>query len=140
VNRLLQLYVPYLGLERAALPETAGDARRRITEFASAHGADRRLQADIALAVTEAVTNVIIHAYPLGRAGSLFIAADVEEGELEVVVTDEGDGFRPGSSPGLGAGLSIIAETTTEFAIREHEPRGVELWMRFDLGLALPSL
>jgi serine/threonine-protein kinase RsbW len=136
VNRLLQLRVPYLGLNRAALPETAGEARRRITEFASAHGADRRLQADIALAVTEAVANVIVHAYPPGRVGTLSIAADIEEGELEIVVTDEGEGFRPGTSPGLGAGLSIIAETAKEFAIREHEPRGTELWMRFDLARA----
>jgi serine/threonine-protein kinase RsbW len=134
VNPLLVVNVPYLGLTGPALPETAGEARRRITEFASAHGADRRLQADIALAVTEAVANVIIHAYPPGRVGTLAIAADIEEGDLEVVVTDEGEGFRPGTSPGLGAGLSIIAETATEFAIREHQPRGIELWMRFELG------
>jgi serine/threonine-protein kinase RsbW/stage II sporulation protein AB (anti-sigma F factor) len=133
VKRLLQVRVPYLGLDRAALPETAGEARRRITAFASAHGADRRLQADIAHAVTEAVTNVIVHAYPPGRVGSLSIAADIEEDGLEIVVTDDGEGFRPGTSPGLGAGLSIIAETTNDFAIRERQPRGIELWMRFDL-------
>jgi hypothetical protein len=39
----------------------------------------------------------------------------------------------PARRPGLGAGLSIIAETTNDFAIREHQPRGIELWMRFDL-------
>ena len=102
--RLLRLHVPYLGLERAALPETAGEVRRRITEFAAAHGAGLRLQADIALAVTEAVTNVIVHAYPAGRVGTLMIAADIEEDELEIVVTDEGEGFRPGTSPGLVPG------------------------------------
>jgi anti-sigma regulatory factor (Ser/Thr protein kinase) len=133
MNRLLQVSVPYLGFGRPALPETAGEARRRIKEFAAAHGAPRRLQADIALAVTEAVTNVIVHAYPRGSVGTLSIAADIEEGELEIVVTDEGQGFRPGTSPGLGIGLSIIAETASDFAIREHQPRGIELWMRFDL-------
>jgi serine/threonine-protein kinase RsbW len=133
VNRVLQIHVPYFGLTRAALPETAGEVRRRITEFAAAHGADRRLQADIALAVTEAVTNVIVHAYPAAGVGSVSIAADIEEGELEIVVVDTGEGFRPGTSPGLGAGLSLIAETTDDFAIREHSPRGIELWMRFNL-------
>jgi anti-sigma regulatory factor (Ser/Thr protein kinase) len=130
---VLHLNVPYLGLDRAALPEAAGEARRRITEFAGAHGADRQLQADIALAVSEAVTNAIVHAYPPGRVGSVSIAADIEQGDLEIVVTDDGDGFRPGTSPGLGAGLSIIAETASDFAIRERRPRGTELWMRFDL-------
>ena len=133
MNRVLQITVPYLGLQRDALPETAGEVRRQITEFAAAHGVSRRLQADIALAVTEAVTNVVVHAYPEGRVGSVSIAADIEQGELEIVVTDHGAGFRPGTSPGLGAGLSIIAETTSEFAIREHPPTGIELWMRFDL-------
>ena len=127
----MRLDVPYVALDREALPEMVGEARRRITEMAAAAGADRRLQADIALAVTEAVTNAIVHAYPPGRAGSVSIAADFEEGDLEIVITDDGDGFRPGGSPGLGAGLSIIAETTHAFVIREREPRGVELWMRF---------
>jgi serine/threonine-protein kinase RsbW len=133
VNRLLHVSIPYLGFGSPALPKTAGEARRRITDFAAAHGVDRRLQADIALAVTEAVTNVIVHAYPPGGVGTLSIAADIEEGELEIVVTDEGQGFRPGASPGLGAGLSIVAETASDFAIRENEPRGIELWMRFHL-------
>jgi serine/threonine-protein kinase RsbW len=133
VTRLLQIKVPYLGLNGDALPETAGEARRRITEFAAAHGASHRMQTDIALAVTEAVTNVIVHAYPAGRVGSVSIAADIEQGELEIVVIDHGEGFRPGTSPGLGAGLSIIAETTSAFAIREQTPTGIELWMRFTL-------
>lgn len=130
---MLRLDVPYLGLDRTAVPEAAGEVRRQITEFAGAHGADRRLQADLALAVTEAVTNVIVHAYPSGRLGTLSIAADIEGGDLEIVISDDGDGFRPGTSPGLGAGLSIIAEIASDFAIREHLPRGIELWMRFEL-------
>jgi anti-sigma regulatory factor (Ser/Thr protein kinase) len=133
MNRVLQIHVPYLGLNRAALPETVGEVRRRITAFAAAHGADRRRQSNIALAVSEAVTNVIVHAYPADRVGSISIAADIEQGELEIVVVDTGDGFRPGTAPGIGAGLSIIAETADEFAIREHWPRGIELWMRFTL-------
>jgi serine/threonine-protein kinase RsbW len=127
----VRLDVPYVALDREALPEMVGEARRRITEMAAANGADRRLQADIALAVSEAVTNAIVHAYPPGRAGSVSIAADLEEGDLEIVIIDDGDGLRPGASPGLGAGLSIIAETAHAFVIREREPHGVEFWMRF---------
>jgi anti-sigma regulatory factor (Ser/Thr protein kinase) len=127
------LTVPFVGFDRVATPEAARDARRRITAFAAEHGADRRLQADIALAVTEAVTNVIVHAYPSGRAGQVQVAADVEGGDLEIVVSDDGDGIRPGSSPGLGAGLSIVAEIAHQFGLRERDPRGLETWMRFHL-------
>jgi serine/threonine-protein kinase RsbW len=127
------LTVPFVGFDRAATPEATRDARRRVTAFAAENGADRRLQTDIALAVTEAVTNAIIHAYPPGRAGRVQVAADVEGGDLEIVVSDDGEGFRPGSSPGLGAGLSIIAEIAHQFGLRERDPNGVEIWMRFHL-------
>jgi serine/threonine-protein kinase RsbW len=127
------LTVPFVGFDRVATPEAARDARRRITAFAAEHGADRRLQTDIALAVSEAVTNAIMHAYPLGRRGQVQVAADVEDGDLEIVVCDDGEGIRPGSSPGLGAGLSIIAEVAHDFGVRERDPQGVEIWMRFHL-------
>jgi anti-sigma regulatory factor (Ser/Thr protein kinase) len=127
------LTVPFVGFDRVATPEAARDARRRITAFAAEHGADRRLQADIALAVTEAVTNAIMHAYPLGHRGQVQVAADVEGGDLEIVVCDDGEGIQPGSSPGLGAGLSIITEVAHDFGVRERDPKGVEIWMRFHL-------
>lgn len=127
------LAIPYTALDREAVPETVSEARRRISAFAAENGADRRLVADIALAVTEALANVVIHAYPPGRPGLVRVAADVEDDDLEVVVVDDGLGFRPGPSPGLGAGLSIVAEAAHEFVVREREPRGIELWMRFRL-------
>lgn len=128
------LSIPYVGFDRPATGEAAGEARLRITAFAAEHGADATQQADVALAVTEAVTNAIIHAYPPGRHGLVHIAADVEDDDLEIVITDDGHGLQPGRSPGLGAGLSIIAETADQFVIRERDPNGIELWMRFYLN------
>lgn len=131
--------VPYIAFDRAALPETVRDARRRISAFAADHGATPLLVADVALAVTEALTNVVRHAYPAGRAGLVRLEADVEEDDLEIVIIDDGAGFRSGSSPGLGAGLSIVAETAHDFVIRERDPHGVELWMRFRLNEGVPG-
>jgi anti-sigma regulatory factor (Ser/Thr protein kinase) len=128
------LTVPYIGFDRAALPETVGEARRRISAFAAANGAGPLLEADVALAVSEALANVIMHAYPPGSAGLVRVAADVEDNDLEVVIIDDGAGFQPGRSRGLGVGLSIVAETADDFVIREREPHGIELWMRFALS------
>jgi hypothetical protein len=55
------------------------------------------------------------------------VAADFEDGDLEIAVADDGEGLRPHQSPGLRAGLQIIAETCDEFVVREREPAGVEL-------------
>jgi anti-sigma regulatory factor (Ser/Thr protein kinase) len=128
------LTIPYIALDREAVPETVSEARRRISAFAAENGANDRLVADIALAVTEALANVVMHAYPPARAGLVSVAADVEDADLEIVITDDGLGFRPGPSPGLGVGLSIVAETAHEFVVREREPHGIELWMRFHLS------
>ncbi len=51
----------------------------------------------------------------------------------ELIVTDRGRGFREGTSGGLGLGLSIIAEMTTELTI-EQAPEGTEVRMRFALA------
>jgi anti-sigma regulatory factor (Ser/Thr protein kinase) len=125
------LVVPYIGFAAEAITANVGEARRRLVAFASEMGADRELQARVALAVSEAATNVVMHAYPDAGLRPLRVAADFEDGDLEVVVADEGVGLRPGRSLGLGAGLGIIAECADQFIVRERARTGVELWMRF---------
>src|SRR5687768_17225149 len=51
--------------------------------------ADQTLS-DIKLAVTEACTNVVVHAYPGGEDGPLGVRATVDEATLTVVVSDQG--------------------------------------------------
>lgn len=53
--------------------------------------------------------------------------------DLEVVVADDGRGFRASSPTGLGVGLQLIARTADKFSIRERTPRGTEVRMRFAL-------
>jgi anti-sigma regulatory factor (Ser/Thr protein kinase) len=129
----LSLTVPFVRMDVEAVARCVGEVRRRLIAFASEVGADRELQARVALAVSEAVTNVVVHAYPRAGSRPLSVEADFEDGDLEVVVGDEGEGLRSRRSPGMGAGLGVIAETCDEFVIREREPAGVELWMRFEV-------
>jgi anti-sigma regulatory factor (Ser/Thr protein kinase) len=91
-------------------------ARHAAVALAQSAGASARVVADVALAVSEACTNVVMHAYRAADApGSLQVCARVtEEGLLEVVVADEGGGIeqRP-DSPGLGMGMALMAAVTT---------------------------
>jgi len=127
--------VPCLSLVLAATPQSVGEARRRIREFASTHGARGEALAVIELAVSEAATNAAVHAYPDGPAGPMRIEADVEEGELEIVVVDEGAGFTSsdGPAPGLGLGLGLVRRNALAFEVRDRPLGGVELWARFAL-------
>jgi len=86
------------------------------------------------VAVSEAATNVVRHAYAPDSPGTVELHADVEDDALEIVVCDNGRGFLPGTGDGVGAGLALIAEMTDDFAITARKPQGVEIWMRFVLA------
>jgi anti-sigma regulatory factor (Ser/Thr protein kinase) len=86
--------------------------------------------ADVRLAVTEAATNAVVHAYAHAE-GDLRVTAATHEGELAIVIGDTGPGLVEGSdSPGLGAGLSVIATVAERLRIVSH-PGGTEIHMTF---------
>jgi serine/threonine-protein kinase RsbW len=120
-----------------AAPGSAARARRIATTFArNAGGSPAQLEA-IRLAVSEAVTNAVVHGYR-GADGEISLTLRIEDGELWVQVADAGCGaLAPPLRPGLGWGLTLIAVSSDRFAIAERSDGGTELRMRF--GLADPS-
>jgi len=87
---------------------------------------------DIKLAVTEACTNVVVHAYPDGE-GSMAIDATMDDGErLRIVVRDEGQGIVPRpDSPGLGLGLPLIATLAESLELGKGPDDATEVRMTF---------
>lgn len=117
-----------------AVPAAVPALRHSASEFAAAHGAGRELVEKVALAVSEAVTNAVKYAYgPVGE-GSVELTASLAGGWLEIVVGDEGGGFRPGESTGLGIGLSLVAQMSGDLRI-EQSARGTTVTMRFPLSV-----
>jgi serine/threonine-protein kinase RsbW len=93
----------------AAVASEIGTIRRRMAAMATACGLDDDRVHEVALAVSEAATNAIVHGYR-GAEGTIHVKADSEGGELTIVIADEGAGLAPrDKSPGLGLGLPIIA-------------------------------
>jgi anti-sigma regulatory factor (Ser/Thr protein kinase) len=84
--------------------------------------------ADVRLAVTEAATYAVIHAYAKA-SGELRVTAVMQNGELAIVIADTGP-VEQDDSPGLGLGLSIIASVAARLAIISH-PGGTEIHMAF---------
>jgi anti-sigma regulatory factor (Ser/Thr protein kinase) len=117
-----------------AVAESVALARRAVVELAARKGATDEQLESIRLAVSEAVTNAIVHAYQ-GGGGEVQLTAGLARGELCVLVADEGCGFqRPAESPGLGWGLPLIAHASDEFVIAERAYGGTEVRMRFLIG------
>lgn len=122
---------PDLELSVPADPASVGIVRHVLAGLAEAAGADAAAVADVRLAVSEACTNVVVHAYADGQRGRLDVEARVERPLLHVVVRDHGRGLGPRlDSPGLGIGLPILAAVTerVEFA---GSPEGTEVRMAF---------
>jgi serine/threonine-protein kinase RsbW len=90
--------------------------------------------ADVKLAVTEACTNVVVHAYPNGDEGPMAVTAGLRDGALTVVVSDEGRGILPRpDSPGLGLGLPLIATLASSLELGTNDREETEVRMTFEL-------
>ena len=85
---------------------------------------DEQTLADIKLAITEACTNVVIHAYDDGEVGLLEVDASIEDNLLTVVIRDRGRGIVPRpDSPGLGLGLPLIATLAETLELGKDDDR-----------------
>ena len=120
-----------LELRLDAEPGAVGRARGAVVAFAERHRLARA--ADVALAVTEAVTNAVVHAYRNGATGQVRVVACAREDGLLVVVRDYGCGMQPNpTSPGAGLGLAVIGALAGEMNIeRPDEGGGTRIRIRF---------
>ena len=131
--------VPATSLSQSlpATGENVGRMRRAVTHFAAGHGASERSLDSVTLAVSEALTNVVVHAYRnVAVPGPVLIVAAVRDDALIVTVADEGCGMTPrADSPGLGLGLGLMAGLAETFEVtpRAAGP-GLVLRMRFALA------
>jgi anti-sigma regulatory factor (Ser/Thr protein kinase) len=117
-----------------AQPDAVPQARTQIGDFALAGGVAGEALHAIRLAVSEAVTNAVRHAYR-GRSGRVYVTAALVPGEFVMLVSDDGCGYRtPAENPGFGWGLAVIADATDDFVITERGGGGTEVRMRFRLA------
>lgn len=109
--------------------------RHALTGVAETLGMDEIGIGDLKTIVTEACTNVVVHAYEDG--GPLDVRAFPEEGVLTVVVSDHGRGIQPRADlehPSLRLGLSLIAALSASFDIKGRNGQGTEVTMRVPIA------
>jgi len=116
-------------------------ARAAVRAFAAESGADADTLAAVALCVSEAVSNAVVHAYRKSeRPGPVEVEVKRPNGYLCLSVRDHGCGLGPRTdSPGLGLGLPLIAESASTVEVRTPGDGGTELRMRFNLRTAAYS-
>ena len=126
---------PHAEWELPAAPGTVGTIRNGVRDFARARGGSDALLVDLALAVTEAVTNSVVHAFIDREPGIVRTHIQAAADELVVVVTDNGRGMQPrADSPGLGLGLPTIASVADAISLSAGKNAGAKLSMSFATG------
>jgi diguanylate cyclase (GGDEF)-like protein len=118
-----------------ARPASVATLRRGVVAFAARGGASERQLDDVALAVSEALNNAVVHAYArIDIPGTVAVDAWMSERWLHVLVRDEGSGMVPHvASPGLGLGLPLIARLARQLVI-EESARGTSVRMSFAIA------
>jgi len=125
--------LPDLSLTVPARAENVAVVRHAIGGLGEALAMGDQTLSDIKLAVTEACTNAVVHAYPDGE-GPLEVAAHIDDDQLLLVVRDEGRGIVPRTdSPGLGLGLPLIATLAEALELGTDDQGRTEVRMTFRL-------
>ena len=113
-------------------PAGVGAMRHEVGAFALRAGMNEAGAGDVRLAVSEAATNAVLHAYRESD-GDLRVRAHILGTDLVVVVSDTGAGLAPRpDSPGLGLGMPLMATVTTSFQVMSRG-EGTEVRMTFAL-------
>ena len=118
-----------------AKPEYITLGRLALTALARVRPLPEETLSDLKLALTEACTNSVRHAYQHGREGMVEIVYRLTPDSVVVEVADDGEGFEPdelenGDSGELsegGLGIAIIRSVADEVEIGERESGGSRL-------------
>ena len=131
----------YIAFE--CLSRSANEAVARMTVACFASQLDPTLEelGDIKTAVSEAVTNAIVHAYP-DKLGKISIKVRIlDDRVLEVVVRDWGKGiadvnkameplYTTGGEERSGMGFTIMESFTDRLTVRSAPEKGTRVTMR----------
>jgi serine/threonine-protein kinase RsbW len=114
-------------------PAAPGLARHALRAFLVARGVTPPALADVLLAVSEVVTNAVVHGYREAM-GEVALEADHRGATLRLTVVDSGTGMSPRhDSPGLGLGLPLVTRVAEQVEIQAPDGGGTHVTMRFTL-------
>jgi serine/threonine-protein kinase RsbW len=115
-------------------PATPSVARHAVRDFLHSLGADPRALGDVLLALSEVVTNAVVHGYRNESGGEVRVAARHSASGLLLSVADRGRGMAPRhDSPGLGLGLPLVGRIAKKVDITAEVGGGTLVSMCFSL-------
>ena len=131
----------YIKLEFPARAVNEGFTRAAVAAFVSQLDPTLTELGDLKTAVSEAVTNAVVHAYPDSLGVIQLRARILPGGELELVIKDKGVGiadverartplYTTGGEERSGMGFTIMEGFTDKLRVRSAPGRGTTVTMR----------
>ena len=131
----------YMLLEFPSKSSNEGFARSAVACFAAQMDPTMEELGDIRTAVSEAVTNCIVHAYPSGIGIIALRCRILKDNVLDIVVKDRGVGIRnleearkplytTGGDDRSGMGFTIMESFMTTFSVTSVPGKGTTVHMR----------
>ncbi len=118
----------------AAAPDAVGRVRERLRAWLDSLSLDPDDQLAILVAVGEACTNAIEHAYSDGGANLFRVEAGVRDGSLVCCVTDTGAWKDNATRTARGNGLAIMRELMDEVLV-DRRPNGTSVTLTYRPGV-----
>ena len=131
----------YMILEFPSKSSNEAFARSAVACFAAQMDPTLEELGDIRTAVSEAVTNCIVHAYPEGFGTVILRCRILKDNILDIVIKDKGIGipdltqarrpaFTTGGSDRSGMGFTIMESFMTTFEVSSEPGKGTTVHMR----------
>ena len=131
----------YMILEFPSKSANEAFARSAVACFAAQMDPTLEELGDIRTAVSEAVTNCIVHAYPDGLGTIVLRCRILKNNILDIVIKDKGVGienleqarrpmFTTGGSERSGMGFTIMESFMTSFCVDSAPGKGTTIHMR----------
>lgn len=131
----------YMTLEFPSKSANEGFARSAVACFAAQMDPTFEELGDIRTAVSEAVTNCIVHAYPNGFGMITIRCRILKDNTLDIVIKDKGVGiedlekarkpmYTTGGSDRSGMGFTIMESFMSDFTVASKPGKGTTVHMR----------
>jgi anti-sigma regulatory factor (Ser/Thr protein kinase) len=127
-GRLFQTTEPFAACFPSTLSSIAA-MRAEVKAVATRRGLVGTALGDVSLAVSEAATNAVVHGSHLSGA-TIRVTVGFDHDDMQVVVSDDGDGMRAAEGPRPGFGLRIMDTVTKDLDIATS-PDGTVVHMNF---------
>ncbi|GAA2727119.1 ATP-binding SpoIIE family protein phosphatase [Cellulomonas aerilata] len=127
---------PHLDFMLPAQAEQLSTLRAGLERWLTESGATEEEVYEITVAVSEAATNAIEHAYGPGRA-DIQVVADRDDGVVELVVRDWGR-WRAARGRDRGRGIYLMRELMDDVQVA-HGDRGTQVVLRRRLAAPVPE-